>query len=346
MNITELVQSPRWKKFMGYVYGWGASVVLIGALFKIQHYPYAGELLTVGMTVEAIIFFFSAFEPPHEQPDWSLVYPELIGLEPKETAFGGGGVQVEGLEQLQGLLEKISVEPDKISNLSQGLAKLTNAADNLSSLSEAAVATNGYISSIEKASESVGEFSNKYAESTQELSNAAQKLSTSYQETATSVSSSGEGFANKVNESVQELSSTYKGAASEIVSSSQGFASKVDESGNKLLESYQNIDKTLQTDFNKISENSNSFNGSMSSLNQNLSSLNALYELQLKQGNEQMGNSKTVQEDLGKVLETLTTTLQNAQSYKKETEQLNENLAALNTIYGNMLSAMDVKKKN
>ena len=75
MNITELVQSPRWKKFMGYVYGWGASVVLIGALFKIQHYPYAGELLTVGMTVEAIIFFFSAFEPPHEQPDWSLVYP-------------------------------------------------------------------------------------------------------------------------------------------------------------------------------------------------------------------------------------------------------------------------------
>jgi gliding motility-associated protein GldL len=261
MNITELVQSPRWKKFMGYVYGWGASVVLIGALFKIQHYPYAGELLTVGMTVEAIIFFFSAFEPPHEQPDWSLVYPELIGLEPRERA--GGGVQVEGLEQLQSLLEKMSVEPDKISNLSQGLAKLTNAADNLSNLSEAAVVTNGYIQSLQSASESVGQFSNKYAESTQELA-----------------------------------------------------------------------------------ENSSSFNGSMESLNNNLSSLNAVYELQLKQGNEQMNNSKTVHEDLDKVLETLTATLQNAQAYKKETEQLNENLAALNTIYGNMLSAMDVKKKN
>ncbi len=315
MNITELVQSPRWKKFMGYVYGWGASVVLIGALFKIQHYPYAGELLTVGMTVEAIIFFFSAFEPPHEQPDWSLVFPELIGLEPRETA--GGGVQVEGLEQLQSLLEKMSVEPDKISNLSQGLAKLTNAADNLSNLSEAAVVTNGYIQSLQNASESVGQFSNKYAESTQELAESAQKLSNSYQETANTVSNS-----------------------------SQGFASKVDESGNKLIESYQSIDKSLQTDFGKISENSSSFNGSMESLNNNLSSLNAVYELQLKQGNEQMSNSKAVHQDLDKVLETLTATLQNAQAYKKETEQLNENLAALNTIYGNMLSAMDVKKKN
>ena len=316
MNITELVQSPRWKKFMGYVYGWGASVVLIGALFKIQHYPYAGELLTVGMTVEAIIFFFSAFEPPHEQPDWSLVYPELIGLEPREKT-GGAGVQVEGLEQLQSLLEKMSVEPDKISNLSQGLAKLTNAADNLSNLSEAAVATNGYIDSLQNASESVGQFSNKYAESTQQLADSAQKLSTSYEETASTVSSS-----------------------------SQAFASKVDESGNKLIESYQNIDKSLQTDFGKISENSSSFNGSMESLNKNLSSLNAVYELQLKQGNEQMNNSKAVHQDLDKVLETLTATLQNAQAYKKETEQLNENLASLNTIYGNMLSAMDVKKKN
>ena len=106
------------------------------------------------------------------------------------------------------------------------------------------------------------------------------------------------------------------------------------------------MDKSLQTGFDKISENSNTFNGSMTSLNDNLSSLNAIYELQLKQSNEQITNSKTVHQDLDKVLETLTATLQNAQAYKKETEQLNENLSALNTIYGNMLSAMDVKKKN
>ena len=77
MNLTELVQSKRYKRFMAYVYGWGASVVLLGALFKINHYPYASEMLLVGLSVEALIFFLSAFEPLHEQYDWSLVYPEL-----------------------------------------------------------------------------------------------------------------------------------------------------------------------------------------------------------------------------------------------------------------------------
>ena len=315
MNITELVQSPRWKKFMGYVYGWGASVVLIGALFKIMHYPAAGTLLTIGMSVEAIIFFFSAFEPPHEQPDWSLVYPELIGLEPREQMMKGGGVQVEGLEQLQQLLEKISVEPDKLSHLSSGLAKLTNAANNLSNLSDAANATDGYIQTVQKASDSVGEFSGKYVNSTQLLSDSAEKLSASYQSAASSIEGSGKEFANRVN-----------------------------ESGDNLLNSYQKIDKSLQADFGKISENSSGFNSSMETLNKNLASLNAIYELQMKQSNQQMSNAKTVHQDLDKVLQTLTATLENAQAYRKETEQLNQNLSALNTIYGNMLSAMDRKK--
>jgi gliding motility-associated protein GldL len=317
MNITELVQSPKWKKMMGYVYGWGASVVLIGALFKIQHYPYAGELLTLGMSVEAIIFFFSAFEPPHEQPDWSLVYPELIGLEPKEQMVKGGGVQVEGLEQLQQLLEKISVEPDKLSHLSQGLAKLTNATESLSNLSAASDATDGYIQSMQKASESVGEFSGKYVDSTQQLSDSAQKLSASYEDTASTIENSGKDFAGKVN-----------------------------ESGENLLNSYQKIDQSLQTDFGKITENSSNYNSSMESMNKNLSSLNAIYELQLKESNQQMDNAKNLHQDLDKVLQTLTATLDNAQTYRKETEQLNTNLSALNTIYGNMLSAMDHTKKN
>ncbi|MFW6389254.1 MAG: gliding motility protein GldL, partial [Marinilabiliaceae bacterium] len=67
---------------MAKVYGWGAALVLLGALFKIQHYPGAGLMLLVGMGTEVVIFFLSAFEPPHEMPDWSIVYPELVGLEP------------------------------------------------------------------------------------------------------------------------------------------------------------------------------------------------------------------------------------------------------------------------
>ncbi|HPS04785.1 MAG TPA: gliding motility protein GldL, partial [Tenuifilaceae bacterium] len=63
INIEELVTSRKWKTFMKYLYGWGASVVILGALFKILHLPGAGTMLMAGMCTESIIFFFSAFEP-------------------------------------------------------------------------------------------------------------------------------------------------------------------------------------------------------------------------------------------------------------------------------------------
>ncbi|MEG1763221.1 MAG: gliding motility protein GldL, partial [Bacteroidales bacterium] len=66
---------------MSKLYGLGASIVILGALFKIQHFPGAAIMLVGGMSIEAIIFFFSAFEPLHEEYDWSLVYPELAGME-------------------------------------------------------------------------------------------------------------------------------------------------------------------------------------------------------------------------------------------------------------------------
>jgi len=77
MGIAQLTQGKGFKRNMARLYGWGAAVVILGALFKIQHYPGAGIMLVVGLGTEAIIFFFSGFEPPHEDVDWSLVYPEL-----------------------------------------------------------------------------------------------------------------------------------------------------------------------------------------------------------------------------------------------------------------------------
>ena len=55
----------KWKSFMAKLYGFGAAIVIIGAMFKIMHWPGAGPMLVVGLSTEAVIFFFSAFEPPH-----------------------------------------------------------------------------------------------------------------------------------------------------------------------------------------------------------------------------------------------------------------------------------------
>src|SRR5882757_10000769 len=86
-----------YKTIMPKVYGIGAAVVIVGALFKILHLTGANEMLMIGLSTEAVIFFLSAFEPPHEDPDWSKVYPELskeyeeTADEPKRREKVGGG---------------------------------------------------------------------------------------------------------------------------------------------------------------------------------------------------------------------------------------------------------------
>ena len=85
MSFKEILESKGYKNFMAKLYGIGASVVMIGALFKLTHVDFfnlglPNIMLTLGLVTEAIIFLFSAFEPLHVEPDWSLVYPELWDL--------------------------------------------------------------------------------------------------------------------------------------------------------------------------------------------------------------------------------------------------------------------------
>jgi len=108
-SLADIVESSGWKKFMAKLYGWGASLVILGALFKINHWKGATFFLAVGMITEAIIFFFSAFEPLHEELDWTLVYPELAGMteqddiaEMKDLNPGFEGRKVERIESLMG----------------------------------------------------------------------------------------------------------------------------------------------------------------------------------------------------------------------------------------------------
>ena len=76
-KIDQIVRTKGYKNFMAKLYGWGASVVILGALFKILHLPGANIMLILGMGIESVIFFFSAFEPLHVEYNWALVYPEL-----------------------------------------------------------------------------------------------------------------------------------------------------------------------------------------------------------------------------------------------------------------------------
>ncbi len=94
MTIGDWMETPSGAKIVGYAFGFGAAVVIVGALFKIQHWPGASALLTAGMGTEAVLFAITAFGKPHKTYHWDNVFPQLKDDEETMegiTGFGGGG---------------------------------------------------------------------------------------------------------------------------------------------------------------------------------------------------------------------------------------------------------------
>ena len=130
------VNGKRFKNFMAKLYGIGAAVVITGAMFKIMHWEGANIMLVVGLTTEAVIFMFSAFEKPAADYDWTLVYPELA------SADGDRALSVT--EQLDNALENSGVDAALIERLGEGMRSLSETAGSLSGTVDAAGATAAY----------------------------------------------------------------------------------------------------------------------------------------------------------------------------------------------------------
>lgn len=145
--------SKSWKNLMSKLYGIGASIVIIGALFKIQHWDGASEMLILGLGTEAVIFFFSAFEPlPHDDPDWTLVYPQLATGDDAKTA----------VQQLDNLLEDANIDSKLLKNLGDGMKNLGDQANKMSDMADAAGATQEFSDSLVKASNRVNKMADTY----------------------------------------------------------------------------------------------------------------------------------------------------------------------------------------
>ena len=251
--------SKKWKNFMAKLYGIGASVVIVGALFKIQHWPFASLLLIVGLTTEAIIFFFSAFEPIHEEPDWSLVYPELATGEHGEGGqdkIGAGTIT----EQLDGMLAEAKIEPELLQSLGDGMRTLSSQASQLNDISDATVATQEYSDSLKGASEKINELAETYAHTSESL--------TGLKDSQAIGASAGEHLAN---------------------------------------------------------------------MNNNLSALNNMYEMQLSE----MEKSRAMYSDMTELMTNLSESVADTKAYKENISELAKNLESLNRLYSNMLNAMN-----
>lgn len=271
MSLQELVESPAYKKIMGYVYGWGASVAIIGALFKIMHFPGASIMLVAGLGVEAFIFFMSAFEPPHAMPDWTLVYPELLGLdedvEPSHKSHGGNGNNNGGGSELSALVSAGAIDQTTINQLSEGVKKLANTTSQMADLTDATSATKQYINNVKVASDSLSQFT---------------------------------------------------AAQSEVAS----VGSKFSESSRKLAEAVSS-----QADLS-------------SQMNSNMSAVNAAYEKQLSGLNNQLKSTESLANGLNTISSELAASVQSVQAYREQIASLSKTVGELNSIYGNMLSAV------
>lgn len=151
-----MAQSRAYKKRMNFVYGMGAAIVIIGALFKIQHISFGfltgGVMLTIGLVVEAGVFAISAFDAPEEDLDWSKVYPELadgLSSEDDEKKLGASGLLAQKLDTL---LSEAKIDAGLMESLGTSMKNFQGAAEGLSSASETISATNKYNEQMSMAS--------------------------------------------------------------------------------------------------------------------------------------------------------------------------------------------------
>lgn len=263
--------------------GLGAAIVIVGAMFKIMHWPGASVMLVAGLSTEAFLFLLGVMEEPAHEIDWTLVYPELAynpheegdeehdALDDEDSAVmkevdkKGGNDPIA--QKLDMMLQDANIGADLISSLGVGMRNLSESASNMNNLADAAPATQEFVSSINNAKSNVETLSDNYLKANQAL----------------------EG----------------------LVSSNPEGASYAEE---------------------------------LQKLSKNLSELNGVYEMQLNSSGESIKLNAQVNENINALLTNLSDSVEDTKRYKDQVSQLGQNLEALNTVYGNMLSAMNFNK--
>ena len=263
-KFQKFLQSKKYKTFMGYLYGWGAAVVMVGAYFKLTHIPGADAMLAIGLGVEAVIFFMSAFEPQHMEYAWDNVFVELEedwdGKERTQFATTSGGSKSASgnIEDamLSKMFEKMNVSEDTFQKLGKGLDKLAQNAGQMADISNAMAATTNYANAMDRATKSISDFSNNYIQTNQKLTDSLGKLDFSALDANT---------IKKVAASMSSLNSIYElqlqGAEQTSAASKQ-----LTETMNKYMEN-----------LTASSQNAGQLNQQLTQLSQRLTALNNVY---------------------------------------------------------------------
>lgn len=162
-------QSKSTRKLTNMVYGLGASIVILGALFKIMHWPFGNEMLILGLVVEAGVFVVFAFEPVDSEVDWSLVYPELNGGDPatrkvqaQEAALQEQETNTMLSKKLDEMLKDAKIDAALMSSLGESIRNFEGAAKNMAPTIDAVASQKKYSQEITMAAAQMETLNNLY----------------------------------------------------------------------------------------------------------------------------------------------------------------------------------------
>lgn len=239
-----------YSNIMPKVYGIGAAVVILGAMFKILDWQGANLMIGVGLTTEAIIFFLSSFEPRQEEMDWSKIYPQLAGGAPQKAK----GDEVSA--KLDDMLSKAKIGPELIDSLGKGMQNLATSAEKMGNLSDAAVATNEYATNVKSAAKTLVDMNASYgktAAALTEMSAASQDAKAYHSQVVT------------VTKNLTALNAVYEMELQDANSHVKTL--------NKF---YSNMSVAMQG-LSEAGKETEAFKNELAKLNQNVSSLNKIY---------------------------------------------------------------------
>lgn len=211
------------------VYSVGASVVIIGALFKILHWPGASQVLMVGMFTESFLFILGIFERPHAVYNWENVFPQLIGHEQKEL-LGGNGIAGACAGQTDPSVAVPALSEETLKSLQEGIDNLGKTANQLATLGNVATATNSLVEKMNTASAAAESF----AATQTGLLNATNALGQSYQTISADMDmvvkqtkNYGKGM-EAVNAQMASLNSVYELQLKDLQAQSAAFKNQTD----------------------------------------------------------------------------------------------------------------------
>ena len=264
-KFQAFTQSKKYKSFMGAVYGIGAAIVMVGAYFKLTHIQGADLMLALGLGVEALIFFLSAFEPQHLDYAWDNVFVELEedwdGVQKTQFATSGAGrpaAATTDVEEamLSKMFEKMNVSEETFKRIGKGLDKLAENAGQMADISNAMAATTNYANAMDRATKSISDFSNAYVQTNQKLSDSLGKLDFSALDANT---------IKKVASSMQSLNSIYE-LQLQGAEQTSAASKALTETMNKYMDN-----------LNASSKNAGVLNDQLTQLSARLTALNNVY---------------------------------------------------------------------